>query len=88
MGRAEQRRVRKSAKLFGDRGVDFWNAMSEKVAPQRRCAIEQAPAAIVYEVVAFGAHDNERLGGEVFAHLGKRMPHMIRIPASNIVSGW
>ena len=62
MRRAEQRRVREAAELFGDGGVDFRHAMAEKVAPQRRGAVEQAPAAIVDEVVAVGAHDDERLG--------------------------
>ena len=88
MRRAEKRRVRKSAELFGDRRIDFRNAMAEKIAPERRGAVEQAPAAIIYEVVAFGAHDDQRVGGQVLAHLRKRMPHMLRVPAPNIVSGW
>ena len=88
VGRAEQRRVSKSAELFGDRGIDLRNAMPEQIAPQRRGAVEQAPAAIVDEVVTFGAHDDERLGREVLAHLGERMPHMVRIPPPDIVSAW
>ena len=77
--------MRKTPELFGDSGVDLPNAVSEKVAPQRRGAVEQAPATIVYEVVPIGTLDDERLGGEVLAHLSKRMPYVVRIPAPDVV---
>ena len=62
--------------------------MTKKVAPQRGCAIEETPAAIINEIVAFSADDDERVCREVLTHLCKRMPDMLRVPAANIVSGW
>jgi hypothetical protein len=81
----EKRRVRKSTELLDYGGVDLWNAVAEKVTPQRRGTVEQPSAAIVYEVVPLCTIDNQRLSGEVFAHLSERMPHVVRIPAANIV---
>jgi len=77
---AEQRGVRKTAELFRDGGVDFWNAVAEQIAPQRRRPVEQPPAAIVDEVVTLRSHHHQRLGGEILLHLRERVPHMRRVP--------
>jgi hypothetical protein len=85
---AKKRRMRKSPELVDHRRIDFRNSMPKKVAPKRRSTVEQAPAAIIDEVVAFGAHDDQGLGRKVFAHLRKRMPHVLGIPTPNIFRTW
>ena len=86
MRRAEQRRVREAAELIGDRRVDRRHAMAEQVAPERRRAVEQAPAAIIDQVVSVGIDHDERLGREVLLHLGERMPHVLRVPPPDVFS--
>ena len=54
MGRAEQRGVREPVELVGHRRVDLGHAVPEQVAPQGGGAVEEPPAAIVDQVVAFG----------------------------------
>jgi hypothetical protein len=88
MRRAQKRRMRKAAELLGDRGIDFRDAVAKEIAPERGGPVEQPVAAIIYQVMTFGAHDDERVGGQILAHLRKRMPHMLRIPAPYVVSGW
>ena len=84
MRRPEKRGVGETAELIGDGGVDFRHAMAEQIAPKRRRAVEQPPAAIIDEIVAIGIHHDQRLGREVLLHLGERMPDMLRIPPPDV----
>jgi hypothetical protein len=88
VGGAQQCRVRKPAELFGHGGIDLRNAMAEQIAPQSRSPIEKAPAAVIDKVMTLGSNDDKGIGREILAHLCKRMPYMIRIPPSNILSAW
>ena len=73
-----------TAELIGHGRIDFRYAMAKKIAPKRRCAVEQSPAAIIDEIVPLGIHHDEWLGREVFLHLRERMPHMFRIPPPDV----
>ena len=59
---------------YGPLGVELGLAVAVHVAPQRRHAVEIAPALGVDQVVALAPFDDQRRLGQPVAHLGERMP--------------
>src|SRR5262245_22389663 len=84
--RAEERGMGKPAELRRDGFVYLRNAVPEEVAPERRGAVEEAAAGVIDEVVAFGCHDDERIGSEILLHLREGMPDVLCVPLSNVAS--
>ena len=84
VGEAEHGGVRDPVALRLERLVELALAVAVHVAPQRRDAVEVAPAVGVDQVVALAALDDQRRLGEPVAHLGERMPEVLVIPGHQL----
>src|SRR6185295_14736039 len=73
-----------AGELIADRLVDLGDAMAEEVAPEGRGRVEEAAPLVVDEVVAFRAHDHQRIVGRILGHLGERVPEVGGIPGPDV----
>ena len=70
--------MRDAVELVAHGRVDLRVAVAVDVAPERRDAVDVAPAVDVDQVGALGALDDERLLLHPAALLGERVPEMVR----------
>ena len=84
---AEQCAVGNAVKLPPDGRVELGHTMAVEVAPQRRDAVNIAPAVEVDQVAAFGAVDQERRFLGVSLHRREGVPDVLAVPSFELFAG-